>query len=624
MPTISDHASLTIAGALAAGVLAITVSRHLRTPGIIILLLVGVGMGADGLNLIVPSSLGPLLTMIVGMAVAVILFEGGLHLDLKKLKHESAVINQLISIGAIVTAVLSALVAWFWMGWDKNLCILFGTLVIVTGPTVVTPLLRKLRIKKNISTILEAEGVLIDPVGAIIAVVALDFVIRSTNHTETFTIFSLLSKFGLGLGIGVIGGLAIGALLKMEKIVPDELENTTTLAMVLLLFEASNSMIHESGIMTVTVAGMVVGNMNIPIHRKLVDFKEQLTIMLIGILFVLLAADVPIQDIKDLGWPGFATALTVMFLVRPANILSSTIGSDLTWKEKLFMCWIAPRGIVAAAVASLFANDLNEAGIPGGDSLKALVFLVIATTVISQGFTAGIFANILGLRRKQNDGFIIVGANVLGRLLARLLKSGNEDIIIIDRNNFDCNIAEKEGLNVIYGNALEENVLKRANLSSRRGVIGITPNEGLHVMLRKRVLNMSKETKVWLTIMNDSAVSSAMIKSFDGKVLFASRIDIDLWTHRINQKSAITSNWTYNSDTVLTIDKELNDKSYDLPQNLILPLVLTSGGLKRPFFIGIQIRKNDKIDILTFEKEAEKASQWLRGKGFVPTEISGL
>jgi len=624
MPTISDHASLTIAGALAAGVLAITVSRHLRTPGIIILLLVGVGMGADGLNLIVPSSLGPLLTMIVGMAVAVILFEGGLHLDLKKLKHESAVINQLISIGAIVTAVLSALAAWFWMGWDKNLCILFGTLVIVTGPTVVTPLLRKLRIKKNISTILEAEGVLIDPVGAIIAVVALDFVIRSTNHTETFTIFSLLSKFGLGLGIGVIGGLAIGALLKMEKIVPDELENTTTLAMVLLLFEASNSMIHESGIMTVTVAGMVVGNMNIPIHRKLVDFKEQLTIMLIGILFVLLAADVPIQDIKDLGWPGFATALTVMFLVRPANILSSTIGSDLTWKEKLFMCWIAPRGIVAAAVASLFANDLNEAGIPGGDSLKALVFLVIATTVISQGFTAGIFANILGLRRKQNDGFIIVGANVLGRLLARLLKSGNEDIIIIDRNNFDCNIAEKEGLNVIYGNALEENVLKRANLSSRRGVIGITPNEGLHVMLRKRVLNMSKETKVWLTIMNDSAVSSAMIKSFDGKVLFASRIDIDLWTHRINQKSAITSNWTYNSDTVLTIDKELNDKSYDLPQNLILPLVLTSGGLKRPFFIGIQIRKNDKIDILTFEKEAEKASQWLRGKGFVPTEISGL
>ena len=215
------------------------------------------------------------------------------------------------------------------------------------------------------------------------------------------------------------------------------------------------------------------------VQAELREFKEQLTVLLVGLLFVLLAADVRVAQVVSLGWPGALTVLALMLLVRPADVAVSTAGSDLTVNEKLFLSWIAPRGIVAAAIASLFARRLVEEGIPGGDELLALVFLVIAATVVLQGGTAGLVASALGVRRPQ-QGWAILGANALGRALAWSLERGDEAVVMVDRNAAEAQAAQKDGHHVVYGDASQERTLLQAAIESRRGILGVTPSDGMN------------------------------------------------------------------------------------------------------------------------------------------------
>ena len=377
-------AALTVALALAAGMVAQSVALHLRIPGIVILLGAGILLGPDVAGVILPESLGTALPMLVGFAVAVILFEGGMNLNVKRLREQAGVIQLLLTVGALTTAAGGTIAARLLMEWPWRIAILFGTLVIVTGPTVITPLLRRIKVQRKLETILEAEGVLIDPIGAVIAVVALETVVGLTGAGVTPGIVGVIGRLGVGLAAGAAGGLVIAFLLRFRKVVPEGLENVFTLSAVLALYQICNFMIAESGIMAVTTAGLVVGNMRTRVHRDLAEFKEQLTVMLIGMLFVLLAADVRLESLRALGEPGLLTVAALMFVVRPVNVALSTWKSGLTLREKAFLAWLAPRGIVAAAVASLFAETLAAEGIAGGDEIRALVFLVIAATVLVQ------------------------------------------------------------------------------------------------------------------------------------------------------------------------------------------------------------------------------------------------
>lgn len=601
---------------MAAGVLSLTLARHLRIPGIILLLATGVGLGPNGIGWINPDLLGSTLNLVVGVAVAIILFEGGLHMDLGRLKSESSVINKLITLGSLVTAVLAGGVAWYFMKWGWELSVLFGTLVIVTGPTVVTPLLRRLRIQKKIATILEAEGVLIDPIGAIIAVAALDFVLASSDASVLSSLGTLAAKLAFGMAVGFVGGTILGWLLKQEKLVPDEFENILTLGIVLLIFEASNYFLHESGIMTVTMAGVVVGNMKIPMHRQMIDFKAQLTWMLIGLLFVLLAADVRLEHMQELGWAGVATVLGVIFFVRPLNILSCTIGSGLDWKEKTFLCWLAPRGIVAAAVASLFATDLEANGIAGGEQLRALVFMVILFTVVLQGFSAGPLATFLGLRRKTNDGYLIVGANVIGRLLAKQLSDRGEDIVLADSNTFDCSQSEKEGFQVIFGNALEEHILKRANVESKRGVIGMTPNEGVNLMLMRRVKDLDPKADTFLCLKAGSSINREMVTQAKGLLIFGGPIDYDLWSHRIRRGVAESHKFQLESDEY-QFSSDPKNPFFGPAVDMMIPFTHRRKGTPvAPVVEGLKLKKGDVLEVIIYRDAEEQSRVWLGETGF--------
>ncbi len=397
-----NNPALIVALALGAGIIAQSLARHLRIPGIVVLIGAGVVLGPDVANIIRPQAVGDTLHALVGFAVAVILFEGGMNLDLRRLRREGRSIRQLVTAGALVTAAGGTLCAHWILGWDWILSALFGTLVIVTGPTVITPLMRRIRATRKLATVLEAEGVLVDAIGALMAVLALEVVIGPSGQALALGVQGMLWRLGFGFVMGAAGGLLIAVLLRYEKIVPEGLDNVFTLSMVLVLFQLSNALMTESGIVAVVAAGLVVGNVKTQALRELREFKEQLTILLIGMLFVLLAADVRLEQVRSLGWAGVWTVLALMLVVRPLNIFVGTAGSDLSLQEKAFLSWIAPRGIVAAAVASLFADSLTRAGIPGGNDLRAMVFLVIAATVLVQGLTGGLVAHLLGVRRPAN------------------------------------------------------------------------------------------------------------------------------------------------------------------------------------------------------------------------------
>lgn len=561
-------ASLSLAIALAIGIIGQIFSRPLKIPGVILLLGLGVALGPDALGVLHPAGLGKMLQMIVGSSVAIILFEGGLQLELKRIKKEALTIRRLITWGPVITTACSAIAAKTLLGWGWPLSFLFGTLVIVTGPTVVTPILRRIRVNKNISTILEAEGVLIDPVGAVIAVVALEVFLKSGADAYLVGISSVFFKLAFGLVVGFVFGWVLKTCLKSERFVPRELENIFTLGFVIFSFEISNWYVHESGIMTVTIAGMVVGNAKIPAERRIIEFKEQLTTMLIGFLFVMLSADVRLSDIQALGTNGLWVVAAIMFVARPLNVIICSWGSGSNWRDQFFMSWLAPRGIVAAAIASLFAFDLQRYNKDGGDELRALVFLVITVTVVLQGLTAGPLAALLKVRRKQNHGFVIVGANIIGRTLAKLLlRNPDTEVIMIDSSPSECSTAQDEGLRVFYGNGLEESLLLRAHVDTRRAVIGTVPNNGVNLMLARKVKEVAREVEVMISTNQGGSISEKEINSLEAQTLFVKPHDYQLWISRLQSKSALISTWRYTGIRNLPLIDLFQDDDLDAKSN---------------------------------------------------------
>jgi NhaP-type Na+/H+ or K+/H+ antiporter len=604
--------ALTIAVAAAAGMLAQAAARHVRVPGIVLLLGTGLLLGPDGLGVVQPGALGASLHTLVGFAVAVILFEGGMNLSVDRLRREARSIRQLITLGALVTAAGAALAARFILQWKWEISILFGTLVMVTGPTVITPLLRRIKVKERVATVLEAEGILVDAIGAITAVVALEVVISPAPLSLSAGAWPLLARLGTGALLGAVGGLAIAALLRADRVIPEGLESALTLALALALFQGSNALMPETGILAVIVAGIVVGNSSSLVLAELREFKEQLTVLLLGMLFVLLAADVRVAQIRSLGWAGVGTVLALMFVVRPLNILAGTLGSDLTWREKGFLAWLAPRGIVAAAVSSLFAQTLEEAGIPGGEELRAMVFLVIGATVVLQGLTGGIVASWLGLRRPSNTGYVILGANSLARAMGHALRVTGEEVVLIDSNQAACDAAEAEGFRTLHGSGLDPDVQEKAELDTRAGCLGLTSNEEVNLLFARRCRKDYRVPRVWVAVRRSHVgVSQEVVWRLGGHLLFGDPEEILDWTSRLESGQASVQPWVKTGTT--SLDGRLPDLD-----RLLLPLAVRRGKRSIPVDETVTFRPGDQLYTAIMGGRRQEIAEKLREAGWEP------
>ena len=604
-----DNASLTIALAMASGILAQAAARHLRVPGIVLLLGVGIILGPDVANLIRPDSAGSGLNAFVGFAVAIILFEGGLHMNLKKLRTQAKPIRRLVTVGAVVTAAAAAIAVKLIMGWDWRLSALFGTLVIVTGPTVITPLLRRLRVRRNISTILEAEGIFIDAIGATIAVVALDVLVSN----NALGVIGLFSKIAIGTGVGLVGGVLLALLLSRRRLIPEGLENPLALAFGIAVFQIAHAISHESGITAAIVAGMVVANTKSHAFVELVEFKEQLVTLLVATLFVLLSADVRIDDVLALGYPGVYTVLVLMFIVRPLTVAISTYSTDLTLREKMFLGWLGPRGIVAAAVASLFAAELAGRGIENGESMKALVFLVIAMTVTIQGLSGGLIARVLKLKRPNNVGYAILGANPLARAFGRTLRAGGDAVVLLDANPDACELARADGFEVICGNGLENKTIDLAMIDARIATIALTTNENVNFLFARKIKELYKGSVVYVALETAaSGVTPEMLEENDTRLLFGAERHLALWSDNMTLDRIAFETW------------ELNEQPADgrgfsaAPVDRLLPLAIRSGKKVTPIDSTTQIQKGYRLRVAMFRADLEGGRSWLRDQGFVP------
>ncbi len=482
---------LSVALALGAGVALLAAARRLQISAIVLLLLGGVALGPEGLNVVRPAALGNALGVIVSLAVALILFEGGLTLDLKGYRSASGVIRRLLSVGVLVTWLATALAVYLVFGvlagrdLTPAFCLLCGSLVIVTGPTVVAPLLKRIRVTQRMHGILHWEGVLVDPVGVFVAVLCWEWISMDSGG-EALARFA--TRFGAGGAIGIVGGLLLAAALR-RRIVPDDMENIAALGGAMVIFGVAEAFESEAGLLAVTAAGFVVGARAGRRLQRLREFKAEITELMIGLLFVLLAARLEFADFTEFGGYGALLVAIVVLVVRPLAVLASSAGQGLCWQEKAFLSWVAPRGIVAASMASLVGLRLARHDDPeGGKLVESFVYSVIAATVLLQGFTAGHVARLLGLRRPEERGWLIVGAHPFARRVARFVRDrGKVPVLLVDSNARLIAISRERGLPALAANALDvEEVAADGAFLGVGNVLALTDNEELNALLCTR------------------------------------------------------------------------------------------------------------------------------------------
>lgn len=482
---------LELAGIIILGILAQWVAWKLKIPAILPLILIGLFVGpvstlisTDGNKWIEPvyngeSGLfpGESLFNFVSLSIALILFEGGLTLKTEEIKTVGKVISKLITLGAFITFTLGAVAAHYIIGLSWPISFLFSSLIIVTGPTVITPILRNLPVKKDISTILKWEGILIDPIGALVAVLVFEFIVLSGDHGTQYTQETLI-EFGKiivsGVSIGFTSAYAFSFALK-NRWIPHYLLNAVALALVLTVFVLADLFANESGLLAVVIMGMVLGNMKIPLLKDIFYFKETISILLISILFILLSANINLSDLELIyNWNSLLLLAVVILIIRPLGVFSSSTGSHLKLNEKLFVSWVGPRGIVAAGIASLFGLKLTMQGYANANYITPLVFMIVLGTVLLNAATARMVAKLTGVLLKKSEGILIVGSSEPSRLIARYLKDNDRRVVLIDSNRSNIARAKMEGLEAIECDIYENDLLENIELNDMGYLLALT------------------------------------------------------------------------------------------------------------------------------------------------------
>ena len=464
-----------LAGIIILGIFAQWFAWRVKVPAILPLIVIGLLVGplstlftADGSKLISPIFEvvgengegrglfpGESLFYFVSLAIGIILFEGGLTLQFREVRETQRSILRLISIGSLITFLGAGLAAHFIMGLGWSISFLFAALIIVTGPTVIAPILQNIPLNRNVSTVLKWEGILIDPLGALVAVLVFEF-ISSTEHGLGFTgeaVRTFVQIIIYGGTLGFLAGYGLFHIIKRE-LVPHYLLNVFILAYVLLVFVLSDQLAHESGLLAVVVMGLVLANKDVPRIKEILSFKESISVLLISILFILLAANINMSELRLLteDWRPLALFGFVILVLRPLSVFISTARGNLDFNEKLFISWVGPRGIVAAGIASLFGLKLAADGVPGAEYITPLVFMIVLGTVLINATTARLVARLLGVIQDSSNGVLILGATDFAVTIAEYLDEQGREVFLVDSNASNIKRARKKGLRAIVAN----------------------------------------------------------------------------------------------------------------------------------------------------------------------------
>ncbi len=538
---MNEHVVVGLTSILVLGLAAQWTAWRLKLPSILMLLGAGFAAGAGTGWLDPDALLGQLLVPLVSLSVAVILFEGGLSLRIRDLPDVGSVVTRLITLGVLATWIVAAAAAHVALDFTVPMALLLGSILVVTGPTVIGPLLRHVRPTGRVGSILRWEGILIDPVGASLAVIVFEAILLGGPEAAwSHSLTGLVRTLAVGLGLGGGGAVVMAQVIRRHWI-PEYLQNPATLTVVVSIFAYSNHLQDESGLLTVTVLGMVLANQRWVAVHHIIEFKENLRVLLISSLFIVLAARLRMEDMAQLGSGSLLFLAALFFIARPAGVFLSTIGSGLSLKEKLFLSWMAPRGIVAAAVASIFALRLREAGFEQADQLVPLTFLVIIGTVAGYGLTAAPLARSLGLSHPNPQGLLVLGSHPVSRALVAPLKDEGIPILLVDANRTAEYEARMAGLPSFHGDIVNEPVPPDLQLEGIGKMLAMTSNDEVNTLAalnlseefgRPEVYQLATTRRVW-------AAEEGLPHPFRGRALFSEDSTFDQLVSRLASGSIV-------------------------------------------------------------------------------------
>ena len=541
-----------LASIIILGIIAQWFAWKFKIPAILPLILIGLFVGPvstflseDGAQWIQPIwngekgfFPGESLFYFVSLAIGIILFEGGLTLKRGEITKVGPVIGKLITLGSLITFVGAGVATHFVFGLSWKISFLFSALIIVTGPTVITPILRNIPLKKDISAVLKWEGILIDPIGALAAVLVFEFIsIEDQDAGYTREAFMEFGKIVLiGFAFGISGGYALYMAIK-KKLIPHYLLNVVSLSVVLLVFVQSDLFAHESGLLSVVVMGMFLGNSNLPNLKELLYFKESLSVLLISILFILLAANISLDEmLLVFNWQTALLLAVIIFILRPLGVFLSTTNSPLKTNEKLFISWVGPRGIVAAGIASLFGTKLVLLGEPGAEYITPLVFSVVLVTVLLNATTARLFAKIVGVFLKTPEGVLIVGASKFSRLIASYLQKNDRHVVLLDTNILNINTAKELGLEAINADIYSVELTDNIELNDVGYLLAMTGSDEINSQAISRFGKEFGETGTYRLMTSEELQTNEPPSS---KELFSDTHDYSKFTHVANKYPSI-------------------------------------------------------------------------------------
>ncbi|MFQ5480610.1 MAG: cation:proton antiporter [Thermodesulfobacteriota bacterium] len=510
------------------GISAQWIAWIIRVPSILVLLVFGIIVGPLT-GLIDPDAIfGETLFPLVSLSVAIILFEGGLSLKFEDLRGQAAVVNRLVLTGTLVSWVLGATAAYYILHFSLALSLLIGAILVVTGPTVIIPLLRQTRPREKVACVLRWEAIVTDPMGAIFAVLVYEAIVGGQLHAlHGVAALGILKTIIAGVGCGLAAGFILIILLR-RYLVPDFMQNAVTLLMVLGAFTASNLIQSESGLLAVTLMGAFIANRGGINISHIVEFKENLRVLLISVLFIVLASRLKIEGISSLTVESLIFTGVLIAVVRPAAVLVSTLGSGLAWSERAFIALVAPRGIVAAAVASVFSLRLVDAGIEQGALILPVIFTVIIITVVFYGLGAGVFARILRVAKAKPRGFLIIGASSWVLDIAEALKDVGVKSVLVDTNRGSVMAAHMQGLQAYYGSGVSEAVLRDVDMDGIGRLLAMTPNNetnSLAILHFKHIFPSSELYQLVPDKDMEKASRKVISKRLHGRFLFGAGCD---------------------------------------------------------------------------------------------------
>lgn len=488
---------LLITAFLAAGSIAYWLGWKLRIPSILLLLAMGFIAG-PWLGLADPDELlGDALFPLVSAAVAIILFEGGLTLRIRDLKSAGNAIWRLTFLGCGITWVLSSILAYIFLGLPPMIAALLGALLSVTGPTVIGPMLRAIRLPFRVRNVAKWEGILIDPVGVLLAVLIFEvYLAGSTGQAINVLLISAVKTLVIATVLaGAASGLLIWAV--RHRMLPEFLHNQVVLTLVLGTFFLSDIVQKESGLVTVTLFGAILANQRVFRFEHIIHFKENLRTLLVSGLFLILAARVDPQTLSLMSFGSFCFLVGLILLVRPLAVLLSTLGTEISNNERNMLMFLAPRGIVATALTSVFALRLQQEGLPEAETLLAATLLVVTGTVLFYGLTAGFVARKLGLSNPNPGGLLVIGAHQWGRTIAKLMQDAGAQVMLIDNNPFNVNSAKEEGLRAHLGNVLSDEFLETLDFNSVGWAVCWTSNNEINAFARTTLIEFIERTHIF-------------------------------------------------------------------------------------------------------------------------------